>query len=74
MYLLINDWSQFPENLPKMKFKIKSVSIHGNSIDFKTNKDGRTTFIIPDEMKDPYVTVIRIETSKDLTGADLIDL
>jgi alpha-L-fucosidase len=74
MYLLINDWSQFPESLPKMKFKIKSVSIHGNLIDFKTNKEGRTTFTIPDEMKDQYVTVIRIETSKDLTGADLIDL
>jgi alpha-L-fucosidase len=74
MYLLVNDWSQFPSSLPNMNLKIKSVSVNNKHLDFKVSKDGSISFSVPDGMKDKYVTVIRIDTNKDLTNLPLINI
>ncbi len=74
MYLLVNNWVQFPSSISKMGFKVKSVMIKNKPIDFKTARDGTTTFVVPDTLKDKYVTVIRIETNTDLSSANLIDV
>jgi alpha-L-fucosidase len=74
MYLLVDDWSQFPASLPKMPFKIKSVSVKNKPVAFTTDKSGVTKFTVPEEMKDKYVTVIRIEASTDLSKVALMDI
>ncbi len=70
LYLLVQDWSQFPKYLPQLPFKINSIKVHNHSINFKTDENG-TEFYIPEWMRDQYVTVIKISTNQDLTDIQL---
>ena len=71
MYLLVNNWSEFPKHFPPFKFKIEAISVGNESIDYKKDKNG-ITFDVPEKMRDPYVTVIKVKTNADLSKTELI--
>lgn len=72
LYLLVRDWDNFPDRFSDWGLKISSVSLlSGERLDFENNENG-LSIEVSEELRDEYVTVIKITTTQDLSSVQIL--
>lgn len=73
LYLLVHDWNVFPSHIPDLGVNVKSVTLLSGKELSATIYDKSFSIEAPENLRDKYVTVIKIETDKDLSQVQIID-